>query len=168
MPANAAIDTPSRPGLSLSLPAAAATLIFAGTLVALDAAGNAVPASDATLLVVVGRAVATVDNSAGLAGAQAVLVERGVFKYANSGANALDPDDKGKWAFVEDDQTVAETSAHKVKAGRVVDVEADGVWIDTTRNFVTQADSITGAADLAALKAALVALLGNAGVAIIK
>lgn len=166
--ATAAIDTPERPGDSISLPVAASTKIFAGTLVALNTSGNAVPASDTTLLVVVGRAEADVDNSAGSAGDLSVVVKRGVFRFANSGTNAVDADDKGKFAYVEDDQTVAETSTHKVKAGRVLDVDDDGVWIDTRRNFVTLADSITGAADLAALKTALVALLQNPGVAIIK
>ena len=92
-----------------------------------------------------------------------------LFSHAlKSGTNAVDADDRGKFAFVEDDNTVAETSTHKVKAGVVVDVDANGVWIDTTRNFLTAADSITGAADLAALKTALVALLNNPFVGVIK
>jgi predicted RecA/RadA family phage recombinase len=168
MAANAAINTPSRPGKVLYLPLAAATIIYAGTLVAVNTAGNAVPASDTTLLVVVGRAEQTVDNSAGAAGDLSINVEKGVFRYPNSATNAVDPDDKGKWAYVEDDQTVAETSAHKVKAGRVIDVDADGVWIDVSANTITQVDTITGAADLTALKVALVALLNHPGVSLIK
>lgn len=162
------IDMPERAGEKISLPVAAATKILAGTLVARNTSGNAVPASDTTLLVVVGRAEETIDNTAGAAGDLAVVVKRGVFRLANSGTAAVDADDEGKFCYVEDDQTVGETSTHKVKAGRVVDVDDDGVWVDTSANFVTQADSITGAADLAALKTALATLLSNAGIAIIK
>jgi hypothetical protein len=163
MPATAAIDTPERAGESISLPLAAATNIFAGTLVALDASGNAVPAADTAGLRVIGRAEEDVANP-GLAGVKAITVKRGVFLYANSATAAVDADDKGKIAFVEDDGIVAETSTHKVKAGRVVDVDSTGVWIDTREaHVVPAADTITGAADLAALKTALLAILQGAG-----
>lgn len=128
--ATAAIDTPERSGSVFNYPLAAATVIYQGTLVALDASGDAVPASDAAALRVVGRAEETVDNSDGDAGDLTINAKRGVFKFANSGTAAVDANDKGKVCFVEDDQTVAETSTHKCKAGRVLDVEDDGVWVD--------------------------------------
>jgi len=129
--ATSEIDTPTRTGTYIHLPLAAATLIYAGTLVARDAAGRAVPAADTAGLRVVGRAAHTVDNSTGAAGAASINIEPGVFKYANSESNAIDADDVGKHALVEDDQTVAESSTHGVIAGRIVEVDADGVWIDT-------------------------------------
>ncbi len=162
------IDTPERSSDVISIPVAAATLLNAGWLIAIDTSGNAVPASDTTLLVVIGRCEADADNSAGAAGDISVSVKRGCFRFANDATNAVDPDDKGKWAFVTDNQTVAETSTHKVKAGRVIAVDSNGVWVDTRSNFLTQVDSITGAADLAALKTALVALLGNPSISLIK
>jgi hypothetical protein len=164
--ATAAINTPERPGTTTSYPIAAATVLYAGALVALNSSGNAVAAADTAGLRVVGRAEETVDNSAGAAGALSIPVKEGVFKYSNSGTAAVDADDKGKLCFIEDDNTVAETSTHKVHAGRVVDVESDGVWIDTRAgqsSRVPSADTITGAADLAALKVAALAILQAQG-----
>lgn len=131
MPATASILTPERSGKVVCLPLAAAVKIFQGTLVALNAAGNAVPAADTAALRVIGRAEEEVDNSDGSAGDLKINVKRGVFRFANSGTAAVDADDKGKMAFVEDDATVAETSTNKIPAGRVIDVDSEGVWIDT-------------------------------------
>jgi hypothetical protein len=155
------IDTPTRAGHFVYLPLAAATLIFAGTLVARNADGRAVPASDTAGLRVIGRACETVDNSAGAAGDLSINIEPGIFKFANSATAAVDADDVGKLAVVEDDNTVAETSDNKVAAGRVVEVASDGVWIDTryaafglrSVPALTSADGVAAAAaDLAALK----------------
>jgi hypothetical protein len=161
------IDTPERPGSVTRYPMAAATIIYAGTMVALNAAGNSVPAADAANLRVVGRAEETVDNASGAAGDQSISVKEGVFKFANSATNAVDPDDRGKTCFVEDDNTVSEVGGtNSVKAGRVVDVDSDGVWVDTrvgAASVVPVADTITGAADLTALKTALAPILKGAG-----
>lgn len=161
--ATAAIITDERSGSGIGYPVAAATTIYAGTLVALDTSGNLVNASDAASLRVIGRAEQDVDNSAGSAGDLTAVVKRGVFRYANSSTAAVDADDKGKLCFVEDNQTVAETSTHKCKAGLVVDVDADGtgVWVDTTYAHLatvavtdgTTNGTAAAAADLAALKA---------------
>lgn len=167
MPSSSEVNTDERPGSVTRYPLAAATIMYAGILAALNADGNLVPASDTAGLRVVGRAESTIDNSTGLAGDLSCNVKEGVFKYANSQTNAVDADDKGKFAFVEDDAIVAETSTHKVKAGRIVDVESDGVWIDTrvgAASLVPAADTITGAADLAALKPVLVGILQGAGI----
>lgn len=160
MPATTEINTPERPGKVTQHPLAAAVILYVGTLAALDASSNLVPASDTSGLRVVGLVQATVDNSAGIAGALSADVKKGVFKFTNSGTDAVDANDKGKFAFVEDDYTVSETGGtHKVKAGRVVDVESDGVWVDTGAALdVPSADTITGAADLAALKPVLIAI----------
>lgn len=131
MSATSAVNTPTRTGDLVYLPLAAATIIYAGSLVARDSAGRAVPASDTAGLRVVGRAEETVDNSAGAADALSINIRLGVFKYANSAANAIDADDVGKLAIVEDDMTVAETDTNLVVAGRILAVDSDGVWIDT-------------------------------------
>lgn len=160
--ATAEINTPERPGLTTSYPVAASTTIYAGTLVALNSAGNAIPAADTAGLRVVGRAETTVAN-AGSAGAATVEVKEGVFLYNNSATDAVDADDRGKICFVEDDNTVSETgTTHRVVAGRVVDVTSAGVWVDTRAGQaarVPSTDTVSGAADLAALKTALAALL---------
>ena len=100
------------------------------------------------------------DNSAGSAGDLVALVKRGTFLYANSATAAVDADDKGKLCFVEDNQTVAETSTHNCKAGIVIDVTSEGVWVDTTYAHLatvavtdgTTNGAFTSAADLAAVK----------------
>lgn len=129
--ATTAINTPTRTGDLLYLPVAAAAKIFMGTLVARDSAGRAVPASNTNGLRVVGRAEETVDNSAGSAGDLSINIRLGCFKFANSAGDAVDPDDVGKLAVVEDDNTVAETASNMVAAGRVIALESDGVWVDT-------------------------------------
>lgn len=162
--ATLAIDTPERSGTMLNLPVAATTKIYAGTLVALNATGYLVSASNTAGLRVIGRAEADVDNSAGADGDLSADVKISVFRFDNSGANALTIADIGATAFVEDNQTVASTASNKVKAGRVMAIDDDGVWINTEHaSVVPAADTITGAADLAALKTALLALLQGAG-----
>ncbi len=131
MPATAAINTPQRAGLITNLPLAAATIVFGGTIGAIDANGRIVPGSDTAGLRVLGRIEDTVNNSAGSAGDLSVNVQAGVFQWKNSGTNAVDPNDVGKICFVEDDITVAETTTNKVPAGRVIGVDNDGVWVDT-------------------------------------
>ncbi|HEY8898875.1 MAG TPA: hypothetical protein VIM61_00470 [Chthoniobacterales bacterium] len=164
MPATSAINTPERPGLVTTLPVAAATALYAGILLATNSSGYLVQAADTAGLRVAGRCEADVDNSSGSAGDVSADVKKGIFKYANSATNAVDADDIGKDCFVEDFQTVAETSTHKVVAGRVVAVASDGVWVDTRfAARVPSADTITGAADLAALKTALLAILQAQG-----
>lgn len=144
MAATASIDTPERSGEMIYLPLAAATKIFAGTLVAVNSAGNALPAADTAGLRVMGRAEQTVDNTGGAAGDLSINVKRGVFRLPNSATAAVDADDKGKICFIETDEVVAETSTHKVKAGRVVDVDDDGVWVDTREaHDVPSADTLT-------------------------
>ncbi len=142
--AAAPLNTPERPGIITRLPLAAATLIYQGTFAALNSSGNAVRGSDTAGLRVMGCATESVDNSTGLAGDAGIDVKRGVFLFSNSETNAVDADDIGKLCFVEDDNTVAETSTHKVIAGRVVGVESRGVWVDTSAaQVVPNADTLT-------------------------
>lgn len=134
MPITESIDTPTRSGEIVNLPVAAATALFAGGLAALDAAGNAVPASDTAGLKVIGRVEEDADNSAGAAGDLSVNLRRGVFRFANSAGDALTKADVGTAAIVEDDATVGDgsTPTNDIVAGLIVAVDADGVWIDTT------------------------------------
>jgi len=71
----------------VNLPVAAATTIYAGSLVASDAAGNAVPATASTAIKLWGRAETQVANT-GAAGAKRIDVRPGVFAFVNSGAGA--------------------------------------------------------------------------------
>lgn len=95
-----------------SLPVAAATTIYGGSLVALNQSGYLVPASADPLLFVVGVALAAADNSAGAAGAISCAIERGVFSFNNSSStSALTDADIGRVCYAADDNTVARITA---------------------------------------------------------
>lgn len=127
-----AINTPEKQGQFIEgLVVAAGATVYAGTLGALDATGKVVPASDTAGLIVAGR-VETLPLKDTFAAGEAALIKRGTFKFNNSAGNALTVANIGDIAYAEDDNTVATTSNHLVKAGKVVGVDADGVWIDTT------------------------------------
>ncbi|HRI82508.1 MAG TPA: hypothetical protein PLF88_08745 [Opitutaceae bacterium] len=144
MPLTASRNTEERPGEIQHIPLAADTVVFQGGLTARNGDGRAVPAADAAGLKVIGRAEQTVDNSDGEAGALAVNAKRGVFLFANSDDEPITAAHVGGYAFVEDDETVASDSDHKVKAGRIVDVEERGVWVDTRdTGDVPSADTLT-------------------------
>lgn len=123
-------NSPERAGDVFSYPVAAATKIFLGALVVLSA-GEAAPGSTALNLVAVGRAEEQVDNSAGAAGDLDVRVKKGVFRFANLGADLVALADVGADCFIVDDQTVAKTNGVNTRsaAGKVVDVDAQGVWV---------------------------------------
>ena len=126
-------DTPMRASDIYVHPVKAATVIFAGSLVCLDAAGNAQPGAVATTLTAVGRAESHVDNSGGAAGDETVHGQRGVFRFANSSAGDLIARTEiGDDCYVVDDQTVAKTSGTNTRsvAGKVRDVDAQGVWVE--------------------------------------
>jgi hypothetical protein len=95
-------------------PVAASTKIFKGSIVCLNASGNAIPGDDiaAGATITVGKASATIDNTSGAAGDVDVEVEFGVFGWENSGgAEEITAADIGTVVFVVDDQTVGETNA---------------------------------------------------------
>ncbi|MBI1262957.1 MAG: hypothetical protein GC184_14665 [Rhizobiales bacterium] len=132
MPLTADRDTAAREGSGVSHPVKAATKIFAGALVCLDAAGWAVPGSAATTLKAVGRAEERVDNSAGANGDLTIQIKRGVFRFKNSGTDAIDRSDIGATAYVQDDETVAATDGTGTlsAAGKIIDLDAAGVWVE--------------------------------------
>jgi hypothetical protein len=132
MAATADIDTPARPGNAVSRPVAASTIIYAGTLVAINAAGNAVPAADTAGLKVDGVAEEQVDNSDGSAGDLRINVARGVRRFANSSGNAVTVAEQNKIVYVEDDGTVnKDGGTNHIPAGLCLEVDDDGVWVDT-------------------------------------
>ena len=127
-------NTPRSEGEFMSVSVAAAVLIYAGALVARPAAGHAAPATEAANLVALGRAEERVDNRRGADGAVRCRVRRGTFRWANSAnADEIAAADIGGDAWIVDDQTVAKThnSNARSKAGRIVHVDAEGVWVET-------------------------------------
>lgn len=92
----------------------AATKINQGEIVLTqDADGFARPGAIVAATKVVGIAVSTVDNTAGLDGALTIDVEQGVFLLDNHGVNAVVLADVAKkgTAFCEDANTVGNTNA---------------------------------------------------------
>lgn len=108
-----------------SYEATAKTQIYRGALTALDADGNAVPASDSPNLAVIGRA-----ESAAAANDK-LVIRRGTFIYDNgTGGEALSKTDINQECFVLDDHTVGKVGGtNKVKAGIVIDVTEQGVAV---------------------------------------
>ena len=125
-------NTPRRERGNETHPVKAATTIFAGSLVCLDASGWAVPGSTSTTLTAVGRAEMRVVNS-GANGDLSVDIRRGRFRFGNSASGDLiTRADIGKSAYVVDDQTVAKTNGGSTRsvAGTIRDVDAQGVWVE--------------------------------------
>lgn len=135
-------------GRMRSYPVEANTSIFLGGIVALNAAGNAVPASATTTvanaLKVVGRAERVVNgipgenalNNPGAAGAISIAVRKGVFLYSTDGS--VGAAQVGQVCFALDDNNVTATdraSGASVQqyaaAGTVVAIDSSGqVWVD--------------------------------------
>lgn len=125
--------TPRRDGHPFPFPVAAATVIFAGSLVALED-GYLVPAKTATGLVVVGRAEQYVDNTDGAAGALTCEVMPGVYPWDNSlGDDLIAQADVGSTVYAVDDHTVAKTDGTNTRsaAGVLLGIDSDGVWVAT-------------------------------------
>ncbi len=126
-------STLRRDGGLIEPPVAAATRIYVGALVAITAAGLAVPGATSTTLKCVGSALSPADNTLGAAGAIRVKVDKRPARFANSAAaDAITLADVGSDCYMVDDQTVAKTNGGNTRsrAGKVFDVDADGVWVD--------------------------------------
>lgn len=112
---------------------AAATTIPAGVITCLNASGLAVNGATSTTLKCVGVSEAKADNSAGAASAKNVRTRRGCFKFANSASGDLIAlADVGADCYIVDNQTVAKTNGSNTRsvAGKIRDVDADGVWVE--------------------------------------
>jgi hypothetical protein len=129
-------------------PVEANTNIYLGSIVALNAAGNAVPASATTTVAnalrVIGRAEYVKNgipgqnaiNNPGAAGAISITARKGVFMYASDGS--VGAAQVGLTCFALDDNTV--TAADRASgasvqqfaaAGQVVAIDPSGqVWVD--------------------------------------
>ena len=122
--------TDSRDGLSYKFPVAASTKIYAGSLVAINSDGYAVPAAAlAGNKGCPGVAIEYVDNSAGAASAKWVTVKKGVYQFASAGAAQSNV---GETAYASDDQTVVIVDAGNLPpCGKVVEyVSATSVWVE--------------------------------------
>ena len=115
----------------LSIPVAAATRIFAGSLVCSDADGYAVPAADTAGLVFEGVATAQADNRTGEAGDLSVVVRRRG-RYRLDCASGLDQSALSAKVYAYDDHTVAAADdvTNDVLVGVIDKVEGAGdCWV---------------------------------------
>lgn len=121
-------NTPRRDGDVFGIPVKAATTVYQGGLVVVDA-GYATPGRTATGLIAAGRCEETVTAVA--AGDVIAQVRAGTFKFANLAADAITQAELFADCYIVDDQTVAKTHGGNTRsrAGKVVGIEADGVWV---------------------------------------
>lgn len=114
---------------------AASTTIYMGALVAKNASGYVVPASDAAAIKVIGFALEQVVNS-GAAGAKTIMIGTGVIECDNAGG-AIVQAGKHALCYVADDQSVSTSAAmtNDVIAGRVVDFTTTKVFVDVDPAF---------------------------------
>ena len=111
-----------------SYPVKTATTIYAGSIVAVDGNGFALPAADAANLKVVGVAQKQVVN-AGADGALSVNVETDIL--AEFAASSITQAMVGKVMYVVDDQTFDDAKGtNGVKAGRLAE------FISTTKGYL--------------------------------
>lgn len=125
-------NTAARVGHIKNNPLAAAVKVFGGSLLMRNAAGYITKGATATGCYGVGIAEATVDNSAGIAGAAMVDCREGCFLFANlGGGDLITQADIGKLCYIVDDQTVAKTDATgtRSRAGIVDGLEGLSVWV---------------------------------------
>lgn len=123
---------PRRVGEDVVDPVAANAVVYVGALVVLNATGYAAPGSTSTTLTARGVAEEAVDNTGGADGDLTVKLRRGVFRFTNDGGDPIDRTHIGGTAYIVDDQTVAATNGAGTRsaAGTIIDVDADGVWVD--------------------------------------
>lgn len=125
-------DTRSRENKQGNFPLAAVK-VYAGTIAAINAAGYVTKGITATTLKAVGIFSKGVDNSAGAAGDKRADIDKGCFRLDNSAAaDLITLAEVGSNCYIVDDQTVAKTDGTGTRsvAGKIVDVDADGVWVD--------------------------------------
>lgn len=82
-------NTPRRRSEDYEYPVAAATRIYGGSIVCINASGLATKGAVSTTLKAVGIADAQADNSAGAASSIRVKVRRGCYKFGNSASTDL-------------------------------------------------------------------------------
>jgi hypothetical protein len=126
--------TSYREGIEVEFPVAAATKIYAGSMVCVNAGGYAAPAADTSGYRFAGVAMEQTDNSSGANGAETVRLRRtGVFEFDGA---ALTQAMVGDAMYAVDDQTFANTTGvtNHIKVGTLSKyVSTTKGWIDIAR-----------------------------------
>lgn len=117
---------------------AANTVIYSGQLVVVNTAGYLVPGSEAAThrkaaVASVDNIDGKVDNTGGAAGAKRCRILYGIFPFkSGTSGDAIVVTDRELDCYVIDDETVGKTNPGgntRSVAGKIVDVDADGVWV---------------------------------------
>lgn len=113
----------------IHLPIVAADIIYEGSALSEAAAADGYANPLVAAEVFLGFAMATVDNSAGLAGAKTVLTRlTGMIKIAVAGADAIT--DRGATVYAADDDVFTLTSTSNTAIGKIVRWETgDTCWV---------------------------------------
>lgn len=126
-------------GRKISVPVAATTDIFAGSIVADNGSGYAIPMTDGSTYVCLGIAAARADNDPGSAGDIRVECEFDrAFWLVNSGLTIAN---RGAVVYADNDQTVrAFSGTNDNPVGILMDVDATKgalVYVPTSRVYIT-------------------------------
>jgi len=132
---SAAVNTPYRPGAASGY-LQASNVVYGGAIAAIDTStGKIVPATDSTGLQVVGCVASTSDNggllAANYSATRKVVANRGIFRWDNG--DSFTAADVGSMCYIEDDHTVQKvgSATYDIPVGIIVEVDSDGVWVDT-------------------------------------
>lgn len=125
-------NTPWSPLALVAAKVKAGAAIYAGSRL-VNSGGYVTPATKAENLVTVGVAQDSVPSVASNGDAEVMVrLEKAgpAFKFENaSGSGAIAQAQCWGDAYIEDAVTVTKTAAGSSKAGRIVKVEADGIWV---------------------------------------
>ena len=146
----AARDTASRAGVQFNFSAKSGSVYYAGGMLAIDSSGEPIPATDASGNVVIGRIEESLDASgANYKSTQKVDAQRGVFRWVNGAT--ITAAEIGDLGYVLDDQTITRYTGttYGVVAGRIVDVDDSGVWVDTADKELGAVPSIAASGNAA-------------------
>lgn len=130
------LPTAERVNYDRSYPVAAAAVLYRGAALGSVVVSNvryarAYQAGD----LIIGVAQEYVDNSTGANGAKTVRTRRGCFKFQQNAT--INESHVDNFAKLVDDQTVAieavATTQTANTIGRIVQVDSDGVWVETRR-----------------------------------
>jgi hypothetical protein len=151
-------------GVEVPLPVVATDIIYAGALVSVNAAGNAVPGNDTAGQIFVGVAMERADNATGNAGDKTVNVRRrGLFKLTLG--TAISQVNVGDNVFLVDDQTVDVTAqcTNKIWCGIIAGyIDSTHAWVDI-EPAIKQADLAAHIADSAAAHSASAISIADGG-----
>jgi len=121
--------TKHRDGLVTAHPVKAATQIFKGGLVCVDATGYAVPGADEAGQKFVGVAIEGADNSGGADGALSIRVQTmGVFSFLKAAAESQA--DAGSPLYIADSQTVSVApTVNSIACGKLEGLDGSDLWV---------------------------------------